>query len=275
MRVRVQPPMRPSASARIIAKGLGALTIRRRDSRYRSEFNDVVVNWGNPQQVFRGDRHYWINDPLMVRRAIDKEWAWNRWQERGVPTVEHSAERSDAFAWLREGDRLLVRTSLRGTQGRGISVYSMAGTDWTQDAYHFDQLGFGHYVKVFGRNPAHVTEYRVHVMGGQVIDFVQKKRRRDYEGRPHPYVRSWDNGWVFAREEVQLPEVADEASVKAVAALGLDFGAVDIGVSRDGHACVYEVNTAPGIEGTTIDAYLHGVRQLIAAKLRGVRTARG
>jgi glutathione synthase/RimK-type ligase-like ATP-grasp enzyme len=111
------------------------------------------------------------------------------------------------------------------------------------------------YVKVFGRNPAHVTEYRVAVCGGQVIDYAQKKRRRDYEGRFNPYIRSHGNGWIFAREEVSPPEAVLHAATDAIELLDLDFGAVDIGSDRGGSVCVYEVNTAPGVEGTSLDRW--------------------
>jgi glutathione synthase/RimK-type ligase-like ATP-grasp enzyme len=43
-------------------------------------------------------------------------------------------------------------------------------------------------------------------------------------------------------------------AVAAVNTLGLDFGAVDIAECGD-HAVVFEVNTAPGIDGTTVSKY--------------------
>ena len=274
MRLRIQPPNRPSRSARFLAAQIpDALVIRREGSRYRSRFNDVVINWGNPQQIFRGDQHYWINDPLMVRRAINKEWAWNRWEERGVPTVLHTDDPHVAHGWLSNGDRLLVRTSLQLSGGRGIRCFSLEGTDWTEPWSNYTPDD-DTYVKVFGRNPKHVTEYRVHVVRGEVIDFIQKKRRRDYEGTPNPYVRSHDNGWVFCREEIELPSVAHAAAQAAVEALALDFGAVDLGVCRDGTVCVYEVNTAPGIEGTTHDRYAVALAELAGLLVNGVEPYR-
>jgi glutathione synthase/RimK-type ligase-like ATP-grasp enzyme len=50
----------------------------------------------------------------------------------------------------------------------------------------------------------------------------------------------------------------------AVAALGLDFGAVDIGWNRSTRrATVYEVNTAPYVEGTTAKMYAEAIVDFI------------
>jgi D-alanine-D-alanine ligase-like ATP-grasp enzyme len=47
-----------------------------------------------------------------------------------------------------------------------------------------------------------------------------------------------------------------EHSISAVNTLGLDFGAVDLIVAKDGRVYVLEVNTAPGIEGITLEKYV-------------------
>jgi glutathione synthase/RimK-type ligase-like ATP-grasp enzyme len=53
-----------------------------------------------------------------------------------------------------------------------------------------------------------------------------------------------------------------ETAVKAIIKLGLDFGAVDIIQTPDGHGWVLEVNTAPAIEGSTVDAYADAFAEL-------------
>ena len=50
--------------------------------------------------------------------------------------------------------------------------------------------------------------------------------------------------------------VRDTIAVNAVKALGLDFGAVDIIYNeKENQYYVLEVNTAPGLEGTTLIKY--------------------
>jgi glutathione synthase/RimK-type ligase-like ATP-grasp enzyme len=47
----------------------------------------------------------------------------------------------------------------------------------------------------------------------------------------------------------------------AVQALGLDFGAADVGFNNN-KASVYEVNTACGLMGKTLEAYAEAIRHV-------------
>jgi glutathione synthase/RimK-type ligase-like ATP-grasp enzyme len=69
-------------------------------------------------------------------------------------------------------------------------------------------------------------------------------------------IRNYSNGWVYARAEIAPSEELLLSSIQAVKLLGLDFGAVDIGHRLiDNKFFVFEINTAPGLEGTTLDKY--------------------
>ena len=81
----------------------------------------------------------------------------------------------------------------------------------------------------------------------------KKKRHGVIDGSG---IRNHANGWVFARVDITPPAKLIEAAIEAVKLLKLDFGAVDVGYrERDDKVFVFEVNTAPGIEGTTVDKY--------------------
>jgi glutathione synthase/RimK-type ligase-like ATP-grasp enzyme len=71
-------------------------------------------------------------------------------------------------------------------------------------------------------------------------------------------IRNHDNGWVFARVGIEPTQAVLDSAMLAVGALGLDFGAVDIATTRNNEKpiVVFEINTAPGIEGTTLEKYL-------------------
>lgn len=262
MRTFIRPPRRASQSAREIAGRLGARLIRRTNSRYRYRPGHRIINWGNPLPI-DAPLTYVYNTPEAVALAIDKPSTWITLKTHGVPTVEYTWDHAEALRWMREDNaRVMARRQLRASQGRGIEVYSRDGTAHTQPMFEmFDEGGV--YVKVFGYNPQHVTEYRCAVCNGEVIDFAQKKRRSNHEGRIDPYIRSHRNGWVFCREAVDLPDHAAIAATEAVEALGLDFGAVDLGVHGDGGVCIYEVNTAPGIEGTSHTRWADALGQLV------------
>jgi hypothetical protein len=111
-------------------------------------------------------------------------------------------------------------------------------------------------------------EFRVHILARpgpgddafDVLHLQQKKRRSGVE--VNNQIRSWDNGWVFCVRNVAPPECVASAAKAAVAALGLHFGAVDVGYNeRAGTACVYEVNTAPSLIGATLDVYAAAFRE--------------
>jgi hypothetical protein len=71
----------------------------------------------------------------------------------------------------------------------------------------------------------------------------------------HPWVRSHDNGWRFSYGGGST-ERERTAAKEAVAALSLDFGAVDLGTFC-GQPLVLEVNTCPGLDvGNTLGRYV-------------------
>jgi hypothetical protein len=117
-------------------------------------------------------------------------------------------------------------------------------------------------------------EYRVHVgkttSGTAIIDIARKVRRAGVpdggvNGEGRPFIWNHGNDFIFQRSGVDLQEpcVQRVLSVarRAVIALDLDFGAVDViveagGRIEDSRAYVLEVNTAPGMEGTTLERYI-------------------
>ena len=101
------------------------------------------------------------------------------------------------------------------------------------------------------------AEYRVNVAFGKVINIRQKRRRKDFEGEVSNLCRTHDNGWVYCSEGVDKNnEILCNLSLSSVACLGLDFGAVDLLINRNGEAVICEINTAPGLEGTTLQKYV-------------------
>lgn len=80
--------------------------------------------------------------------------------------------------------------------------------------------------------------------------------------RAHPWVRSWDAGYrIYYDGGPTINQSLRNLAHSAVAALGLDFGAVDLALRPDGTMFVLEVNRAPGIEAGTIDAYARGINR--------------
>lgn len=120
-----------------------------------------------------------------------------------------------------------------------------------------------------------VKEFRVHSFKGVSIRAGIKAPRDGFilppdgvlqPGFLHPWVRSWDGGWRILYDGVSVKQRHRDVAHAAIAALGLDFGAVDIGQRKDKSLVVLEVNRAPGIEGGSIGAYAKAIQGWMNAK---------
>lgn len=242
MRVRILPYKAGSRSARALSEALGVPRLRVVRTTFRPRASDVIINWGNSEPRFPDELY--INRPGAVAFAQNKHSTFALLREHNVPHPDFVVRHEDAQAWLDEGAPVVARQLLRASQARGL-VLVRPGEELPVAPLYTK------YVKK-------ADEYRIHIglLGGtyNVIDAQQKRRRSGEESNPQ--IRNSANGWVYCREGVEPPEEAIEAAKGAVRALGLDFGAVDLGWNRHyRQPCVYEVNTAPGLEGTTLTRY--------------------
>jgi glutathione synthase/RimK-type ligase-like ATP-grasp enzyme len=93
-------------------------------------------------------------------------------------------------------------------------------------------------------------EYRVHIFKGRSIRISEKEFYINEDGK---------RDYTTVRPTGRTRHVR-EAAKKAVDALGLDFGAVDI-LATDDDCWVLEVNTAPGLGGSTPRVYVEAFRR--------------
>ena len=236
-----------SVSAEGVRAGLDALFIRREGSRYVNKPGDTVINWGchGEPRVLHGCKV--INSFNSVATASSKLKTFSALQAADVPTMEVTRDKAEATSWLQKS-KVVGRDLDRGSQGRGIVVYSKG-----------DKIDKNHlfYTKYFKKE----REVRIHVVNGKVI-FEQEKLRKNgtaEAGTLDKYIRSHDRGWCFAFKHLAdnpIPQSCRDVALAAVKACGLDFGAVDIGWNKRSGAAVFEINTAPGIEETSLEAYI-------------------
>lgn len=242
MRLRIQQPTAASNGCRDLSREAGVTRLRRNGSRFVPRRGDKVLNWGSHEHKFPDC--YYINKPSAVAVCSNKLATYNRFTAENVPHAEWTTDHSRAQYWCREQGRVILGRTLSGHGGSGIHVYESGAT--------ID--GHALYVQYVPK----YDEYRVHVWDGEVIDIQMKRRRQDNNGQTdaNSRIRNAARGWVFCRERIDCPRVVIAAAKAAVRALDLDFGAADVGFTRRGNcATVYEVNSAPGIEGTTLRKY--------------------
>jgi len=215
----------------------------------------TIINWGS------GDAPNWdvgdatmLNHPYYVRGASNKLTAFQMMKEAGVSIPEFTTDSDVARGWVRNDEKVVSRYKLQGHSGDGIEISGDYDT-----FIHRPRPPL--YVKYIKKQ----DEYRVHVFNGNVIDIQQKRKKREIDNEEVDYkVRSHDNGWVFCRDNLNPPPSISSDATSAMAALGLDFGAVDIiWNNHQQKSYVLEVNTAPGLEGTTLTKYVNAIKQSI------------
>lgn len=117
-------------------------------------------------------------------------------------------------------------------------------------------------------------EYRFHVSTEGVFLTWRKLRR---EGTPEKDMWFFNNqtcNWVGKEHESyklsrEVYQIACEESIKALNAVGLDFGAVDIKVSvKSNDVSIIEINSAPSLGEVGIEVYKTEIKKLIQKKLR-------
>lgn len=116
----------------------------------------------------------------------------------------------------------------------------------------------------YAKKETFTNEYRIHSFRGHSIRAGKKAPREGVQ--QHAWVRSWDGGWRILYDGVSAKQAQRNIAHEAVKALGLDFGAVDIGERADGTLVVLEVNRAPGIEGGTVEKYSEAIQKWIAGE---------
>ena len=239
-----------SNSAKALADGLGARVLKHEGSRYRYKDGDTIVNWGSTNQ----DNPLLVNalnKPVVVQRASNKLTALQTLREFGVRVPDFWTRTEDIPD---EAFPIVCRTVLSGHSGVGIVISNSRRELVAAPLYT-------RYVKK-------QDEYRIHVCrtrdGEQSIISVQRKALREGHPDPNFRVRNLANGFIYVRENVHPPVDVTNQAQAALLALDLDFGAVDvIWNARAGAAYVLEVNTAPGLEGATVEHYTNALRGLI------------
>lgn len=213
----------------------------------------LIVNWG--MGYSSGGRCKILNKRENVALACNKLTTLRILSEGGVSaTPEWTTDKQRAKEWLQSGSTVFCRTKLTGHSGQGIVVAKTV----------LDLVTAPLYTKFIDKD----SEYRIHVFDGQVIDQRKKVPATDGRAVTTDYIYSHSNGYVF--KFADAPTVVKQAAITAVRALGLDFGAVDVmskaergtaGIPMSYKAWVLEVNTAPGLVGTTIQAYTNAIKR--------------
>lgn len=253
--MKLYPYNMGSASAKALAQALGIKRIKHEG--LLLNVKGVLLNWGAShfKRAMRHDGRI-LNVPEAVKKASNKLETFKALD--GVCSIpEWTEDRVQALAWLFNNDTVVVRKKLNGHSGEGIEIHT-ADDGGAGDAFPEAPL----YTKYIPKT----QEYRLHVFQGEVFFTQRKARKKEIPDEEINWkVRNHANGFIFAHNEgVELPGEARNNAILAVAALGLDFGAVDmIYNKKQDKYYVLEVNTACGLEGETLNKYVEQFKKYL------------
>ena len=218
----------------------------------------LVVNWGSravPKSYTMDDNVTVLNKVTAVTTASNKLAFLQRMQDNGVRVPEFTCSVEQALEWVNSGLLVLGRKK-HGTCGQDIVFSSESISDFVQSELW----------TVYKKKK---SEYRIHVFDGEVIDMQRKAvRKMDDDGNLINTqtidfrIRNLANGFVFVKKDVDPPADVILQAKEAVEYCGLNFGAVDVIWNQaEQKAYVLEVNTAPGLEGSTVQSYVNAINK--------------
>lgn len=243
---------RGSDSARALADAIGGKRLRMFDGRnflrngkkIKLSNGDCIIAWGDPVPEIDGVR------VLNGGSVPNKYKVALKFMEKDIPTVDvRSAVPVNKTVWI------------------GRNYNHVGGNDLLNPTPTPD---------FWVRRVNIVEEYRLHSFRGKCIRAGKKIVREGYSlddaevaasngtiKRASDWIRSYDGGWRICYDNFQSKKAMREIAHKAVEALGLDFGAVDIGKLANGNLIVLEVNRAPGLEGNSVEQYAKHVKDWV------------
>ena len=223
-----------------------------------------LIFWGKPtkevsDQLILNIKFCYLNHPSYVQMVVDKRKFFSNTQ--GQPySLEYTTVPSVAYGWLEDEEcKVVARETATGSGGQGISILKSLD-DWD------NKKKFAFFTKYIPKK----AEYRVHVFNQKVIAVSRKVMRQGEEPKNGWEIRSHDNGFIFQNEDPKdVPKKVLDSAINCCILLGMHFGGVDvIWNDKRKQAYVCEINSAPGIEGSTVDTYAKAIEDYIAINFK-------
>lgn len=221
----------------------------------------ILINWGcgSMSNAAKKQNASILNSVKGVNIARNKLRFFDVQKASKTPAriPVYTKDREEALEWVEQGIVTMGRLT-NGSCGTDIAFFE-------EDPQAFNESEF--WVQYKKKK----EEYRIHFVRGNMI-LAQKKALRETDPESGEKIdtsavdfriRNHKNGFIFKRHDISVPgDVVDQARL-AIENIGLDFGAVDVIWNQyEGKAYVLEVNTAPGLEGTTVTDYANAFRAL-------------
>ena len=198
-----------------------------------------VIRWGSTYRIKNAKSC--LNTAVAVRRTKHKLDMLDMLREAGV-IVPSVIDKPPCVARWNGGSR-----------GEGIRFCKKK-----KDMEQAEEDGAGSFLEWIDVK----REFRVHIFKGLLISLCEKKKK--FGG--NKLIRNVSHGWEFCNDaKLNAVDAVDliSSSLSAVMALKLDFGAVDIAMSKQNIPVVFEVNTAPGLNDRRANLYALSIKKWI------------
>jgi glutathione synthase/RimK-type ligase-like ATP-grasp enzyme len=187
----------------------------------------VHIRFGNTTRVERGVVNF--NSVCAIENCRDKLKMKRIFERKGIPSPDFYTDLPVVI------EKPLVLKRIEHSAGKGMQLIAPSSDP---ASISFDREK--HYLEEWVECD---TEFRCHVMNKTVFHIDKKILR---SGCRDSWIKNLEN-YKYLPSDC-FPEEAVQYVIKAVKAVGLVFGAVDVGVNtKTGKFYIYEVNSAPGM----------------------------
>lgn len=228
----------------------------------------TIINMGKTTtESFPRGNFVVINPPDAVLNAADKRRTKEKFVEHQIPTAEYWPD------FVIPADKFPIVVKHRfGSRGTGVYLIETP----EKLAEFFRARGEARVKEQFiaERFKNYRYEYRVHATQTEVF-LANRKARQEGVPQECRWKHSFGTSVWFNEDnpEFRTPSTWEEikaACCRAVAALGMDFAAIDVKVSMSGKFFLIEANSAPSLGDATREHYLRVIPEL-ARKVRETR----
>lgn len=225
---------------------------------------DIVINWGKSNPDLAPGA--WVNSPDAISLSADKAASLDALFPAEIPVPAYTRSPISAYFWYRDGSNVFGKSDKKSRDGTNITLFLQSER---LTRLQFLQKAEDANIQLLTKQFFCDKEIRVHVAFGEILGWAEKVRSRNLEGHTPEdilrgrYIRSYSTGWLMKVAHGALPADIEEASIRAVNTLGLDFGAVDIRI-KGRRFVILEVNSAPGLEGSVfLGKYVEAFKKAI------------
>jgi len=243
-----------------------------------TEYGDSVTNGGNRVEINTVQAVKNSSSKLLMKTCFTNEgvktadwWLHNK----GTTTFIHTdAEGEEATIELHDLPYPIISKSYFGSRNRGNKKHDSAEdlAAWLKGKKLSNYL--------FEKYYNYSREYRLHITAKGCFYTCRKMLKADTEEKDKWYRNDAHCVWILEdNTSFDKPSNWDAViaeSIKALNAVGLDFGAVDLRIQSATHKCgkvrenpkfiIVEINSAPSFGTITIEKYKEELAQLILRK---------